>query len=373
MATPRAHYRPILVTKRGELAAVEELSNDAKARMTPLFVAHPVEWNYETDSPARTAPEHVAGLGHKLAKAMGAGRAFFDPVFLTENTEWPYSEPHPLHTVITDAAERQLRLVPVVGLGRHSSYTAAAAEINRKTGEGACVRLSPQEWPTTPSNIQDLESLLTAIKVDPTNVDLILDLAEEVNSSLAVGLVSTTLSTLPHSSDWRSLTITASSFPKDLSGIQKGNITRIPRRDWKLWNSTVIYARNEGRRIPDFGDYAVSHPDPVVQADPRILSISASLRYTADADWLVAKGELFKGRGGTGSGGDAAIHVAQMIADAPEYCGRDYSAGDLWIHQVATTASNGGNPERWRRTATNHHLTFVTNSLANPGETSNEI
>jgi hypothetical protein len=73
---------------------------------------------------------------------------------------------------------------------------------------------------------------------------------------------------------------------------------------------------------------------------------------------------LYKGTGGRGLGGAAAIPVAEMIASAPEFCGADYSTGDGWIEQTSLGATNGGSPQTWRRACTNHHLTFVTDRLA---------
>jgi Beta protein len=64
-------------------------------------------------------------------------------------------------------------------------------------------------------------------------------------------------------------------------------------------------------RLPTFGDYAVAHPDPSRgDVDPKVMSISAGLRYTIDDEWLVAKGGLYKATGGRSLGGEAAIPVA---------------------------------------------------------------
>lgn len=179
------------------------------------------------------------------------------------------------------------------------------------------------------------------------------------------------LRNLSHADEWRSLTLAGGSFPTNLSQIQKDRLTRLPRLEWRLFSQARTEAAAAGLRIPTFGDYAVAHPDPSTgDVDPRVMSISASLRYTIDGEWLVAKGELFKGTGGRSLGGAAAIPVAQMIASAPEFCGQDYSAGDAWIDRTSREATNGGSPQTWRRVGTNHHLTFVTESLSTPPATS---
>lgn len=364
MQPTHPNYVPVLLTKRGELGAVEDLGEDLKNTLTPLFVAHPVEWNYEIDAPAKSVAEHAADLGGKLARAYGPRRAYFDPVFLVEDDEWRHEDSHPLPTVVNDAEAGGLRLIPVVSIGRHPSYIDSAIQVHREKGSGVCLRLSPGDWPANPPAILKLQGFLTEAGLEPAEVDLVLDASESGDNELVVGLAFSALSNLPSAGEWRSVTLTSGAFPKDLAGFQKNEITRFPRSDWQLWSRVRSGAIEEGWRLPTFGDYSVSHPDPILALDPRIMSISASLRYTAMEHWVVAKGGLFKGRGGTGSGGSAAVDVAKMIAGAPEFCGPSYSEGDRWIWQVAEGETNGGNPEKWRRVATNHHLTLVSGALS---------
>jgi len=277
---------------------------------------------------------------------------------------------HLLRTIVGEAAAEGTQLVPVVSPAQVPSYTAAAAAVHRDTGAGVCVRLSPRHWPTTPARSQQLDELLAALQVGPKDADLVLDLGEEVHSELARDGARSVLQALPYADTWRSLTLASGAFPRDLTGVLKNRITRLPRLDWQLFREVSAEAAGGSFRSPGFGDYAVAHPDPTAALiDPKVMSIRAGLRYTTDDAWLVAKGELSKGTGGRSRGGDAALPVARMIADADEFCGADFSAGDLWVHQVATTGANGGNPERWRRTATNHHLVFVTRTLSTPHET----
>jgi Beta protein len=116
--------------------------------------------------------------------------------------------------------------------------------------------------------------------------------------------------------------VAGAAFPRDLGGVPKNAITRIPRSDWRLYSEVAAEAATTGQRVPTYGDYAVAHPDPTLTVNPRFLNISASLRYTSDDHWLVAKGaELFKGCGG-GAGGEAIRPAAQMLVQDEEFCGQ---------------------------------------------------
>ncbi|MDT7705851.1 MAG: hypothetical protein QOG20_1458 [Pseudonocardiales bacterium] len=134
-----------------------------------------------------------------------------------------------------------------------------------------------------------------------------LDLGVEVHSELAAELSSMVLQTLQHAEAWRSLTLAGGSFPENLSQIDKHRLTRLPRLEWRLFAEVCSEAADAGLHMPTFGDYAVAHPDPTsADIDPRVMSISAGLRYTIDGEWLVAKGGLYKGTGRS-LGGAAAI------------------------------------------------------------------
>jgi len=356
---PSTFYVPILPTKRGELSALRDLPAEVQHRLTPLFVVHPVDWNFETDAPSKSVAAHIAGLGKKIADAWGTDRALLDPAFVIDETE-PTGG---LHTIADEAAAESLRLVPVVAPGRPAEYLAAAAALAQRDDTGVCVRLSPGSWPTTPAKVRELNELLAALAVTPEQVDLVLDLADEIGSELAQTLAQTTLLTLPHAQLWRSVTIAGGSFPPDLSGVKKDRLERIPRQEWQLYCDIAAEAAASGLRVPGFGDYAAAHPDPTVTINPRFMNISGSLRYTSDDEWLVAKGPLFKGNRG-GYGAESVVPPARLVAGAEEFRGAEFSAGDAWIADVAATGENGGNPERWRRVATNHHLVFVTEALA---------
>lgn len=353
-------YVPILLTKRGELSAAADLSMEVRHQLAPLFVVHPIGTDFDTNTPSRSVADHVRGLGTKLARSWLTSRAFIDPFFVIDMSDHTGR----LRTIVDEAAAEGLCLVPVISPGRPAAYTATVAALHKRDRAGVCVRLSPRHWPTTLDAVHNLEALLGAVRAAPEEVDLILDLSDEVHSDSASDATRSAVLNLPYPARWRSVTLAAAAFPRELGGLPKNSISRIPRLDWQLYRKIAKLAAAAGRRVPAFGDYAVAHPDPRLQVDPRMMSISGSLRYTSDDEFLVAKGtELFKGRGG-GVGGEAILPAARLLAEAKEFSGPEFSEGDAWIHQVVRRRASCGNPERWRRTATNHHLVFVTDRIA---------
>ena len=174
---------------------------------------------------------------------------------------------------------------------------------------------------------------------------------------LALTAAQTQLGSLPYSADWRSVTLAGAGFPKSLGDYPKG-MNVIPRVEWTLL-STVIASKPSRKLL--FGDYAIAHPDPLVDVNPAYMSISASLRYTVDDHWLVPKGELFKGQGGSGLGGAAMTSLTVMLAAHAEFM-NGHCPTEEWVAAV-NAGSSGGNPEQWRKRGTRHHLQVATEQL----------
>ena len=132
-----------------------------------------------------------------------------------------------------------------------------------------------------------------------------------------------------------------------------------PRAEWQTWRG--LYSRRDRlARMPAFGDYAISHPQPR-EVDPRIIQRSAAIRYTADDSFL-----LVKGRSVRLHGSEQHHELAAILVGRPEYHGEDFSAGDRYIAQSARREIGPGNATTWRRAGTSQHLAFVTSQLARP-------
>ena len=113
------------------------------------------------------------------------------------------------------------------------------------------------------------------------------------------------------------------------------------------------------KRVPSYGDYAIGHPD-LVEIDPRVMQMSANLRYTGDDHWVVVKGRSVRKYGA-----DQMHDLCEQLVAHPSYAGAHFSWGDEWIAQCSQRAGGPGNAEAWRRAGTNHHLTMVIHQLSN--------
>lgn len=362
----KRHYVPVVLTRRGERGALALLSAGARTALTPLFVVHPRDYDYEHSRYRKTVPEHLQDLPRHLVDAWGVRPALVDVSYVEDHPVGAAGEA-PLVWFTAEAAARGLPLVPVVAPSSRPDYRAAAAVVAARDGLGACLRLGPGDWPSAIGQ-PALDAVLAGLGIGPSDVDLVLDLGGEVGS-LAEPAVRAELTGLPHLTSWRSLVVTGTGMPATIPAGR--GVHRIPRREWTLYRRLVTGAPALPR-VPTFGDYVIASPDPVIDVDPRIMSISASLRYTCDDEWLVPKGELFKGSAGRSRGGAAMLPVAELLRAEAKYraghCGLE-----RWVTDMLASPPTGtpGPPEVWRKWGTKHHLELVTEALllrpATPG------
>jgi hypothetical protein len=155
---------------------------------------------------------------------------------------------------------------------------------------------------------------------------------------------------------WRSLTLAGGSFPAALTDMKPSSTERYPRAEWAVW----LAVRERMQRRPTFGDYAIGNPDMGTEIDPRLMRISAQLRYTADTEWLV-----FKARNIRDYGSEQFIDICRDLAARPEFSGPHFSWGDAYIAARADRSdSRPGNPQMWRKVGTSHHLAKAVSQIA---------
>jgi hypothetical protein len=350
-------YVPIIKGRRGEYRALATLAPDVMARLTPIIEIPPIDWDHENETPMRTVDAHVGRVAPALQQAWGVSRSFFVDGLWIEDAGLMANGRHPLVFIVDEARERGLQPVPVTGMSRSPEYQAAVAEVAAQDGLGYCLRLESNDLPQVAELHQALEEL--GLPGVLANIDLVIDLKELPMTQIGpLGMVArAVLTTLPALQEWRSLTLAGAGFPMNLSGQSALTASMIPRTEYRIWGELI--AADPPVRLPSFGDYAIAHPQPA-DVDPRIMRMSANLRYTVEQDWLVVKGRNTKQHGN-----EEFRALCQWLITQPSYRGPDFSWGDGAIHRCATGVDGPGNPTTWRQIGTSHHLTQVVRQLAN--------
>lgn len=352
-----AIYVPMLKAKRGELAAIKELDPSVREQIFPVFDVPPVPWDHLNDTPAKSVDDHLKKLPENLEKSVTGIGCAIDLKWLDPSDRMSDGT-HPLAWMMAQLRASGVHALPVVGTGPRydTACIAAARAAIQSDGRGCIVRVAENR--IYQANLDaDLTALVSALGIAQKDAHLLIDLESiAVGSEQAVALaVPMVLGPLPSLSQWRSLTLAATAFPFDLTGIAKG-LSTVPRSCWVVWYNVFI---GPLARKPLFADYCVdSHDRSEPDVDPRFMKGSTNIRYAAGNEWLILKGPNWKDHGFAPMQG----LCAQLIADT-RYLGPTFSAGDKFIDACARGGPTS-NAEAWRKAAVNHHITHAVRQLA---------
>jgi Beta protein len=344
-------YLPILKAKDAEYRALKEITVAAKAAIAPLLEIPSIPWDYESEKPTRSIDEHIAPVAARVQGVWGKRLVYLDLGLVAEERMGDGS--HPVDAVFAQAAALALTAMPVVALDSSPGYRGAVAAACARDGRGVCLRLQPDDLVTP--NSADIDALLAELGVIPGVTDIVVDLAAIPRDQEGVLILawSTILRALPRLAEWRTLAIAASAFPQSLTGLAANSITQIPRAEWQVYLGLAAAGLP---RLPDFADYAIAHPEPV-EMDPRLMRISAQIRYAAADDWLVARG-----RNTRDFGWGQTEQLAKALVGRTEFM-KGHCTGDKVIEARAVGQGSSGSAMTWRRDGTIHHLELVVEQL----------
>lgn len=344
-------YVPILKAKDAEYRALKDITVTAKAAIAPLLEIPSIPWDYESEKPTRSIDEHVAPVVARVEDVWGKRLLYLDLGLVAEERMGDGS--HPMDALFAQAAAMSLNAIPVVAMDSSPGYRAAVAVTCGRDGRGACLRLQPDDL-VTPSSAE-IDALLAEVGVAPNATDVMVDVGAIPRDQEGVLILawSTILRALPRLAEWRTLAIAATAFPQSLTGLAANSITQIPRAEWQVYLGLAAAGLP---RLPDFGDYAISHPEPV-EMDPRLMRISAQIRYTAADDWLVARG-----RNTRDFGWGQTEQLAKALVGRTEFM-KGHCKGDKVIEARAAGKGSSGSAMTWRRDGTIHHLELVVEQL----------
>lgn len=354
------HYVPVLKSKRAEFSALYELSDAAKAIITPLIDVIPVPWDYGTDSPKRSLKAHIDCITGYIVKSWPRDLPMFlDLLYAAANNEVIQDKHAALYCFESLRRYRQ-RIIPVTRLDRDDDYQNVMKSIINKDKMGACLRIQQDDLDDFDALDEALNDLTAHFEIPPTSCDILLDFQalplQEVRDP--VTYISNVIRTFPNLTEWRTFTVAASNFPKILE-MTPDSDELISRDDYNLWRSVVS---NDISRLPSFGDYSIQHPE-MSDIDYRKIKISVNLRYATEAHWLV-----YKGREKNRHGHQQFNRICKDLVNRPEFGGSRFSAGDNYISGCAINTAGPGTPEIWRKVGFNHHITLVAKQIANFGE-----
>lgn len=358
------YYLVGLQFKRAEYNALRDLKPNVMDRVVPLFTPSPHDFDPEETTPGKVDKEFRSFI-KKLENFWGQRRFFIDLGVLDENVRGEDGL-HPVEIMWREAARVCLfppTPIPVVALDYSLIYKAEVKKVIDGTEVGICLRLTRHAL-----NEANLESRINDFaayyNLEPENIDLVVDFGIVDSDGMDFSKI---YSAMPYVSRWRTFTCIGGSFPKNLSHLKKSDTHWVERHEWLSYKEQ-IQNFSGSHRLPTFGDFGIYYPKglPPIKGVP---DVSASVRYTVDDKFMVMRGESLKR---SEFGYKQYLAHAVLLNESESFCGRDYSAGDYYIADIAhryeellaRERGGTGGPESWLQAGFNHHFTQVVGQIS---------
>jgi len=327
------HYVPIFKAKQGEFRALQNISERTKNKLTPFFDIPRQESNDR-----RSLEAYLSTRALNLSKAVANfDFSFVDFYDLALDLRTSHGQ-HYLDYFFSELSEHNTNAIPVLGLDRDQNYLDSIHNLLKEDINTICIRLLDNDIATPGPTNEEINKILDVLKIRPCNVHLLLDFRNisDVNVSEKKEDTVDFLKKLNEINAWLTLIISASSFPENLSEVERYSEKLIPRLEFKLWKQILtLYKNRQIERLPTFSDYCICHPD-LLDFRPEY-NPSVSIRYTLEEHWLILKQAGLKRKVGERTVYDfSQFHsLSNRLRGDRRYFGPEYSYGDKYIYDCA--------------------------------------
>lgn len=204
---------PQLRSKAGEAIALDKLTSPAKDRAFPVV-----------NLTAAVPTTFTARLG----QAWGGRALALDGSFNFDATGSGLE----MLNLAASLRAAGVTVVPCIEYGAQAGYLAAVQAVSQTSPSGLAVKARL-------GHVHLIAGWLAATGWQISDVDLIISaghLADFGGPGVVDQLVLNTLMSLPSPGGWRSITLSGSSAPKDMSALSLG-ANLVPRLEWSLWDA----------------------------------------------------------------------------------------------------------------------------------------
>lgn len=345
-ATKKLLYVPILKSKQGEFKAMRELSTNVINSIIPL-----IEIVDGGNLKKKSLQEFFQKKYNELINAWPLEtRIFIDTSDLEQEPGYAKS----CISFFRILNEANIFAIPVVNAKSKLEHVSCLKEQVNSIGN-VLIRVDAD----TALNIdygEIIQPILTELEINVKNTYLMIDFADVPADQQRIysSTIEQIINNFHNIERFKEFVLAMTSFPRDLSSIKPDTIGAICRWEWVIYKS--LFGKQLDR-YPVFSDYGISASE-MVDFDPTKMTVSASVRYTSEDDWMIFKGRSVK------HGFDQFYRLSKLIIDSKYYSGELFSAGDKAIADKAIRRGTPGSLSIWRFIGANHHISFVVNQIA---------
>jgi hypothetical protein len=311
-----AIYMPILKGKKGEFDALKELTFEDKSKILPLIEVPELGWDYVREVATTTLDKHL----EKSAKGIAGAWIENYKIIIDCNLLDDFVSPGlpTIQYLFSKLATYKMNAIPSVLLDSSDAVLQSISQLVLN-GSWVCIRVKASTISDFDVN-NEIDRIIQTVNVSMDKVILLLDMEYfDFNQLGSAQIVSTTLiKNIRDIKDFGMFFLSITSFPINLSGISGNSIAEIYRIETSLYDFLDAKS-NTLPRMPMYSDYCISNPQ-VDDVDPRIMTMSASIRYTTPKYWLIFKGRAIKTHSF-----DQFYSLSSQVVERPEYSGEEFS------------------------------------------------
>lgn len=327
-------YVPMLRTKAGEAEAIGKLPDSAKQRIFPVF---------------HVTAEPPATFAAKIQESWPSRHLAVDGSYNFEVTR----SPHAYVSLFKSLHSSDVSPIPAISSDADPSYVKIVQVLLKKYGARVVVKSSLGQLP-------HVAGWVASNGWNQAEVDLVIGAGHAADYDAGTFhpfVLHAIQAHMPAASDWKSVTLSASSAPKDYGELHVGR-NNVRRQDWSLWQ--FIHPKL-GYQI-DYADWTTINPDMAEPPGVAMVRASVSVRYATDVDWIVMKGVQTTGPHGKTMDTQYRAHAKALVAD-PLFGGLAGCQADDRIAKIAGGALKAGSRATWVALGVERHLALVADRL----------
>ncbi|MEX0964830.1 MAG: beta family protein [Pseudohongiellaceae bacterium] len=348
-------YVPILKWKQSEYQTLLRLDANTKTKIVPLLVIPPIDYDHEEAKLKRNIDEHLEKFATRLKEKWGTRLCLVDMHNSVADAVMANGD-LAINFVLSSLADNNCTYIPVANINCSTNYISALSA-DPNANNGYAFRLSLDDIARADISTR-LVALCNALNTAIEDVDIVVDLNRPETFLPYDGfsnLISHYILALGNVMQWRSLTIAGTSL--DMQKVNKPG-GEFDRHEWLLYKEILNSPLGQLRR-PTFGDYTIESPD-FSDIDFRFVKPAGKLIYLYDEFWLIRKGGSFR------DDSSQMFGHCQFIVHSGKFMGAGFSHGDQKISDIESKASsNYSTLGTWKQVGMTHHITLVTEQLAN--------
>ncbi len=351
-------YYPILLSKKGEIVALQHLTQNAKDDIVPII-------------------EIVDDSLEKLADKVSTKKVYKDELEIFLRTHWGFfgnqiildfslvseidSKLEIIGKMISSLLNSGVNVIPALQMNSSSNFGKLVIELIKKYSLSVCWRTSEGSGGYDNFKI-GVDKFLPYVGLKPDRVILLLDLgyAKYDRYNSLRDIAKNNIKSLNQKvNEWLAVVVAASSFPENLGEFKSRKAPHIiERNEWKIWKSLIGDSELSSIR---YGDFGTKYPF-YVEAN---FAGTISIKYSTEAEFIIYKGELTNEH--PDGHGQYITHAAEL-SKSKYYSSKDFSWGDMKIDEIGKQnikAANRktGSSTTWVQISQNHHIALLHSLL----------